>query len=265
MAATLTADGSILCSPTPSHLALLAEPTSSPVGAEALRFSVSLNGQQFSNSTIFYSYSPHNASLISPSSGPFLGETLVNFSTSHPILNASASMAMCRFGQSVVEATLLSESGVVLCTSPTAVAAGTLPERREQFSELPAGSELHGVAQLRGGTLRLTPSAGEGSFALSVPNKGSTTLNLTFDLLLGHGAAPEGVSVVYGPMPSAAFGETGTGLGSPPPNVGGLVGGEGLEVWIRTGELDLLQVRLPSALTSRGQMYLIAEISVITS
>ena len=38
MAATLAADGSILCSPTPSHLALLAEPTSSPVGAEALRF-----------------------------------------------------------------------------------------------------------------------------------------------------------------------------------------------------------------------------------
>ena len=70
-------------------------------------------------------------------------------------------MATCRFGQSVVEATLLSESGVVLCTFPTAVAASTLPERREQFSELPAGSKLHGVAQLRGGTLRLTPNAGD--------------------------------------------------------------------------------------------------------
>ena len=68
-----------------------------------------------------------------------------------------------------------------------------------------------------------------------MPNLGSTALNVTFDLLLGLGSSAEGVSFVYGPMPAAgaAFGEMGTGLGSPPPSVGGWAGGPGLEVLIR--------------------------------
>ena len=47
---------------------------------------------------------------------------------------------------------------------------------------------------------------------LDTPNLGGLHLSLSFDLLLGTGAAAAGFSLVYGPIPyPEPFGETGTG------------------------------------------------------
>ena len=82
-----------------------------------------------------------------------------------------------------------------------------------------------------------------------MPNIGSSTLTIAFDLLLGTGGGAEGISIVYGPVPTHAFGPTGTNLGptyygphTPPDGSVQLPSGAGIEVWVRTGETDLLQI-----------------------
>ena len=118
---------------------------------------------------------------------------------------------------------------------------------------MPEGAALLGCARLHRGVLQLTPRGeycgNEGTFTLDVPNIGSSTLTIAFDLLLGTGGGAEGISIVYGPVPTHAFGPTGTNLGptyygphTPPDGSVQLPSGAGIEVWVRTGETDLLQI-----------------------
>ena len=104
-----------------------------PLG-EGVPLTVSLNGQQFSASSGFLAFAPHNLTLTAPASGPFAGGTLVNVSLDGAAHNATDG-ALCRFGDGAeVAATQPSVGGdSVLCVAPAAAAAGATPEWHEGF------------------------------------------------------------------------------------------------------------------------------------
>ena len=244
--ATLLPSGALRCA-SPPDLAALDDPMAYATPAAPLELSVSLNGQQFSTPRTFHSYSPHNISLLTPDAGVYLGGTQVNLSLSHRVLNASGVME-CRFGGAVVPASVLGDGLDVRCDSPSSFAAGAVPHRAEEFNALPEGGSLLGSARTRRGVLQLTPFSGLGTFVLDMPNLGSSTFTIAFDLLLGTGGGAEGVSISYGVLPPYPLGVTGThpsalDFGShAPPEMYENFRNPGVEIWIRTGITDFLQV-----------------------
>ena len=253
--------GGLLCV-SPAGLGALKDPSGAASGAAALELAVSLNAQQFSNGTAFHAFVPPDVVDLTPRSGSYLGGTSVNVSLGTLAINAS-STSVCRFGNAaLVPATLLPSLTHVRCTAPSAERAGVLPHRREEFDAVPEGAVLLGGARQRAGVLELTPAAGVGSMTLTVPNMGGASLLVAFDLLLGTGGGADGISIVYGPMPASAFGETGTTHSSVRPaalaneaSLSTAADASGLEVWIRTGEFDFLQVRYRGEPVVARKMY----------
>ena len=86
-----TAAGAALLCESPPAL----RPDAPPLG-EGVPLTVSLNGQQFSASSDFLAFAPHNLTLTAPASGPFAGGTLVNVSLDGAAHNATDG-ALCRW------------------------------------------------------------------------------------------------------------------------------------------------------------------------
>jgi len=254
--ATRLPSGELRCA-SPADLVSLTEPLDAPDAAATVRLAVSFNGQQLSNASAFRSFRPHNLTELKPRSGSYLGGTSVSLTLATTALDTntpnapSADTMRCRFGTAVVPASRLGASAEhVRCISPSSVAAGALPRRFEEFNSLPIGSTLFGSARLRGGVVQLTSQPGFGVLALKVPNGGGSTLTIAFDLILGTGSGADGVSIVYGPPTTeVVLTETGTALTEGVgvglhPNAEERRGpmSEGIEIWVRTGLIDLLQV-----------------------
>jgi hypothetical protein len=93
-----------------------------PSNASLARFAttaalkMTLNGRQFApNSLPFVYFGSPSISSISPACGPTLGGALVRI-VGHQLTNGSA--YRCRFGASVVNASLIAVTGFILCASP---------------------------------------------------------------------------------------------------------------------------------------------------
>eukprot|EP00966_Prymnesium_polylepis_P135169 3124105-Prymnesium_polylepis.1 len=89
-------------------------------------FRVSLNGQQFTSPVAFdvYASGSLNSGLISPTSGPNAGGTLVT--TSSPSLGGG-SRYNCSFGSAgIVPGTFSSENGTIVCVAPVLNASSGL-------------------------------------------------------------------------------------------------------------------------------------------
>ena len=243
-------------------------PDAPPLG-EGVPLTVSLNGQQFSASSDFLAFAPHNLTLTAPASGPFAGGTLVNVSLDGAAHNATDG-ALCRFGDGAeVAATQPSGGGdSVLCVAPAAAAAGATPEWHEGFEAgLPDGSFTLGTARVDGGVLQLTSveGGGAGSWTTTMPNTAGSAISITMEVLLGTAARGAGISLVFGPPPvdqggvgeaQGAFTEMGSFDRSMTVNqLDESLGGTGLEVSIRTQELDLFQVMYDGKFVEQRQMY----------
>ena len=259
-----TAAGAALLCESPPAL----RPDAPPLG-EGVPLTVSLNGQQFSASSDFLAFAPHNLTLTAPASGPFAGGTLVNVSLDGAAHNATDG-ALCRFGDGAeVAATQPSGGGdSVLCVAPAAAAAGATPEWHEGFEAgLPDGSFTLGTARVDGGVLQLTSveGGGAGSWTTTMPNTAGSAISITMEVLLGTAARGAGISLVFGPPPvdqggvgeaQGAFTEMGSFDRSMTVNqLDESLGGTGLEVSIRTQELDLFQVMYDGKFVEQRQMY----------
>ena len=240
-------------------LSELSEPLSAP-GPRQCSALLSLNGQQYSNATTFRSFRPHN--ITAPPAAASTWAARASASPSPPQSSTRAARRSCWFGPAVTPATLLSGGEHVRCVSPSSAQAGALPYRYEEFSEFapPQKLTLYGAASCCGeGVLKLTPTGGKGTATLPTPNLGGSALTFSFDLLLGTGSGTKGVSIMYGPMSTraypkpVAFGAVGPGLGRKTENEHR--GGEGLEIWMRTGAVDLLQVSYNGKIVHARRMY----------
>ena len=85
---------------------------------EPVKVEVTLNGQQFTGSTVQYTYiAPSRVSAFSPTSGPVSGDTAI---VVHGARFQGGLTYVCRFGTSTVNATYV-DDGELACTSPANV------------------------------------------------------------------------------------------------------------------------------------------------
>jgi hypothetical protein len=118
---------------------------------------ISLNAQQYFPANVSYFAEPAVSSL-SPTSGPILGDTLINVTgTNLP----ATGIALCRIGEHIANGTRVN-SGMMRCLSPTLHRTRETHVVAHNFSSWPTGSTPGGQASLSNGEL-LLGSRGEAS------------------------------------------------------------------------------------------------------
>ena len=155
-------DGSVSC-------------TSPPLIAAAQDLRVTLNGQQYTLGVHYESYLEPVAVVVSPSTGPIEGGTLVTVLGTRLALGTDY---RCRFGASEVAASPVSSSEAN-CVSPNVSATGCFHFRvslnGQQFTAINHTFGYYGAAQL--GQSSLSPSSG--------PSSGQTRVVVSVAHLLG--------------------------------------------------------------------------------
>ena len=267
VAGTVLADGSVRCV-SPPELASLGTLAEDVGGYQELSVALALNGQQFVHAGPFYSYVLPNASGLVPGSGPTFGETAVSLLLPQRAPANASARSRCRFGVSETLGTLLADGMIVRCVAPSATQAAVLPRLLLAFPEAPSdyggdddggdalgGGVLRGVAALVGGALALTPAVGAGSWLLTPPNPTGATLRVGFEALLGTGRGADGISFAFGPLPpTGALSEMGS-LGALDGAAATGAAATGLELRIRTGDVDLLQLSHRGAVVLSRKMH----------
>ena len=198
---------------------------SDPAAVSAFR--ITLNGQQYGLELSFGVHEPPLVTSITPSSGPFVGGTLVEVTGSGFADRSGTAPIVCRFGEAP-NATVFADwvsSTKVRCYVPHGDL--TLLERQLQtgfddpsppvFDDgVNVSVALYGNATIQGGALRLTEKQiGQvGTYALQPRTRGTPYFSARLSVMLGsqiqHGtAAGDGLAFCYGHLPDGAWGEQG--------------------------------------------------------
>jgi hypothetical protein len=103
----------------------------------------------------------------------------------------------------------------LLLVGIAAVASPPNIELNTDFSSLPGGSAVRGLAYISGGVLHLEDAGGAtgiGSWVFT-PSQPLNALRVKADMFIGGGSGADGISFSYGDLGAAEFGETGAGSG----------------------------------------------------
>ena len=124
---------------------------------------MSLNAQQYFSTNLTF-FEPPSLSQLSPSSGPVLGDTLINVTGAR--LPEGTDVVWCKIGEAIANGTRLSDGGL-LCRSPALHATSERHAVAYDFEgSLPPESRTHGAASLSGGALSLGAHGTAGSLVL---------------------------------------------------------------------------------------------------
>ena len=192
----------------------------------------------------FFFYTPPRVSLISPSSGPAVGATLVTVQGDH-FVTFAAHPIQCRFGAALVAATIVDGGSTLRCAAPTATEAAAAYLMRLAWGAaaspaLPSGTLMLGSAAVKGEQLVLTANApystGTVLFAAGDGARDLPWLEIELELAIvgtpgepafgGGGGGGMGFSISFGSLGETPLGELG--------------GGEGLRVCLLTHNRTLL-------------------------